>query len=61
MLSAIIAKDGTVQRLTVVSSANPLLISAAIDAVKRWVYIPTILNREPVEVVTEITVNFALQ
>lgn len=61
VLSAIIAKNGTVQRLTVVSSANPLLTSAAIDAVKRWVYIPTILNREPVEVVTEITVNFALQ
>jgi periplasmic protein TonB len=61
VLSAVIAKDGTVQKLTVVFSANPLLTSAAIDAVRKWVYIPTILNQEPVEVVTEITVNFALQ
>jgi periplasmic protein TonB len=61
VLQAIIAKDGTVQKLTVVSSANPLLTPAAIDAVKKWVYIPTILNNEPVEVITEITVNFSLQ
>ena len=61
VLSAVIAKDGTVRMLTVVSSANPLLTSAAMDAVKKWVYIPTILNQEPVEVVTEITVNFTLQ
>jgi periplasmic protein TonB len=61
VLQAIIAKDGTVQKLTVVSSANPLLTPAAMDAVKRWVYIPTILNNDPVEVITEITVNFSLQ
>lgn len=61
VLQAIIAKDGTVQKLTVVSSSNPLLTPAAMDAVKRWQYIPTILNTEPVEVITEITVNFTLQ
>ncbi len=61
VLQAIIAKDGTIQKLTVLSSANPLLTPAAMDAVKRWVYIPTILNNEPVEVITEITVNFSLQ
>jgi protein TonB len=61
VLSAIIAKDGTIQKLTVVSSANPLLTPAAMEAVKKWVYIPTILNSEPVEVITEITVNFSLQ
>ncbi len=61
VLSAVIAKDGTVEKLTVISSANPLLTPAAMDAVKKWVYIPTILNNEPVEVATEITVNFTLQ
>ena len=61
VLSAIIAKDGTVKNLTVVSSANPLLMAAAMDAVKKWVYIPTILSNEPVEVSTEITVNFSLR
>jgi protein TonB len=61
VLSAVIAKDGTVAKLTVVSSSNPLLTPAAMEAVKKWVYIPTILNTEPVEVATEITVNFTLQ
>jgi periplasmic protein TonB len=61
VLSAIIAKDGTIQSLKVVSSANPLLTPAALDAVKKWVYIPYILNNDPVEVATEITVNFSLQ
>lgn len=61
VLSAVIAKNGTVQMVSVVSSANPLLIQAAMEAVKKWVYVPTILNGEAVEVVTEITVNFALQ
>jgi protein TonB len=61
VLQAYIAKDGTVQKLTLVSSTSPLLIQAAMDAVKQWVYQPTLLNTEPVEVLTEITVNFSLQ
>ncbi len=61
VLQATIAKDGTVQHLQAVSSANPLLTQAALEAVKKWVYVPTILNQEPVEVITEITVNFSLQ
>ena len=61
VLQAIIGKDGSVQQLKVISSANPLLTPAAMEAVKKWVYIPTILNNEPVEVITEITVNFTLQ
>jgi protein TonB len=61
VLQAIIAEDGTVQKLTVLSSANPLLTPAAIEAVKKWVYQPTLLNGEPVQVITEITVNFTLQ
>ena len=60
-LEAIIGKDGSVQNLKVLSAASPLLTSAAIAAVKQWLYQPTLLNQEPVEVITEITVNFALQ
>jgi protein TonB len=58
-LKAIIAKDGTIQELKVVSG-SPLLVNAAVDAVSRWRYQPTLLNGNPVEVVTDIYVNFVL-
>jgi periplasmic protein TonB len=58
-LEAIIAKDGTIQDLKVLSG-HPLLVKSALDAVKQWRYQPTLLNGEPVEVVTEIDVNFTL-
>jgi len=58
-LNAIIGKDGTIQNLTV-ASGHPLLVPAAMEAVKQWVYAPTLLNGEPVEVVTQIDVNFTL-
>ena len=58
-LSAIIGKDGRVQDLKVVRG-HPLLVQAALDAVKQWVYKPTLLNGEPVEVSTTIDVNFTL-
>jgi protein TonB len=58
-LSAVIARDGTVQSLTVVSG-HPLLAPAAMEAVRQWRYRPTKLNGEPVEVVTTIDVNFTL-
>src|SRR5215470_16973651 len=58
-LSAIIAKDGTIQQLEVISG-HPLLVPAALEAVKQWVYQPTLLNGEPVEVITQIDVNFTL-
>jgi protein TonB len=61
VLQAIIGKDGTVRNLMVVSAASPLLVPAAMDAVKQWLYQPTLLNQEPVEVITEITVIFSLQ
>jgi protein TonB len=58
-LAAIIAKDGTIQELH--SLGGPaLLIQAAMEAVKRWVYKPTMLNGEPVQVETTIDVNFTL-
>jgi TonB family protein len=41
--------------------ANPELAKAAIEAVKQWRYEPTLLNGEPVEVATTITVHFKLQ
>jgi len=59
ILNAIIGKDGTIQNLTV-ASGHPLLVPAAMEAVKQWVYQPTLLNGEPVEVVTQIDVNFTL-
>ncbi|HTQ57703.1 MAG TPA: energy transducer TonB [Bryobacteraceae bacterium] len=58
-LDAIIGKDGTIQNLHVISG-HPLLVPAALEAVKQWVYQPTLLNGEAVEVVTQIDVNFTL-
>uniref|UniRef100_Q02A96 TonB family protein n=1 Tax=Solibacter usitatus (strain Ellin6076) TaxID=234267 RepID=Q02A96_SOLUE len=58
-LQAVIAKDGNVMDLKVISG-HPLLIPAALEAVKTWVYQTTLLNGEPVEVVTQIDVNFTL-
>ena len=58
-LHAIIAKDGTVQELTYISGP-PLLIRAAMEAVREWRYRPTMLNGEPVEVETTIDVVFNL-
>lgn len=56
---AIIGKDGRVVNMTV-QSGHPLLVPAAIEAVKQWVYRPTILNGNPVEVVTNVEVPFTL-
>jgi TonB family protein len=58
-LEAVINKDGSVENLTVVSG-HPLLIQAALDAVRHWRYKPTIRNGVPVEVVTTVDVNFKL-
>jgi periplasmic protein TonB len=58
-LRAIISKTGTIENLVVVSG-HPMLSAAAIEAVKQWRYRPYLLNNEPVEVETEITVNFLL-
>jgi len=55
--TALIAKDGTIQNLQLISGP-PMLIQAATEAVKQWLYRPTLLNGEPVEVITQIDVNF---
>ena len=57
ILHAIISKQGTIEQLTIVSGP-PMLANAARDAVQRWRYKPYLLNGEPVEVETSITVNF---
>lgn len=59
VLAVRIGKDGTVQDLQPMSGP-PALAEAAIDAVKQWTYKPYLLNGEPVEVHTTVTVNFQL-
>jgi periplasmic protein TonB len=59
VLEAVIAKDGSIRELRALSG-HPLLVRAALDTVQHWRYLPTLLDGEPVEVLTEITVNFSL-
>jgi len=58
-LRAIISKLGTIENLTVVSG-HAMLVPAAVEAVKHWRYRPYLLDGNPIEVETEITVNFIL-
>ena len=58
-LEGIIAKDGTIQKLRVLAG-HPLLVTAALEAVRQWVYSPTQLNGQAVEVIAPIDVNFIL-
>ena len=59
VLHAIIDREGRIAELQVVAG-HPLLVRAALDAVRTWRYRPTLLNGEPVEVDTTITVTFRL-
>jgi protein TonB len=58
-LLGVIAKDGTIQNLQLING-HPLLAHAAMEAVSQWVYQPTLLNGQPVEVIAPIDVNFTL-
>jgi len=58
-LHAIISREGRITSLDVISG-HPFLVKAALDAVRQWRYRPTLLNGEPVEVETSITVIFRL-
>jgi protein TonB len=58
-LVAIIGRDGSIRNLQV-TDGHPLLTGAAVEAVKQWLYRPTLLNEQPVEVITQIDVNFTL-
>jgi TonB family protein len=59
LFAALVGTDGHVKKLHVING-NPLLVPTAIGAVKKWVYRPTIVSGKPVEVATEIEVNFTL-
>jgi protein TonB len=59
LLQAIIGRDGCIRDLQVLSG-HPLLIPAAVDAVRQWLYQPTTLNGSPVEVLTTVEVRFVL-
>ena len=59
VLSAIIDSNGQITNLQLVSG-HPMLVPAAISAVKQWRYKPYLLNGQPVEVETTITVIFSL-
>jgi periplasmic protein TonB len=60
ILNAVISRDGSIERVDVASGSG-LLALAARDAVRQWKYRPYFLNGEPVEVETQITVNFTLE
>jgi tetratricopeptide (TPR) repeat protein len=57
VLNVTVGKDGHPIDIKV-ASCNPLLIKAAVGAVRQWVYQPTLLNGQPVEVITSVTLTF---
>ena len=57
VLRAMISREGAIENLQVLSG-HPMLVRAAMDAVRQWRYRPYVLNGEPVEVETEVKVNF---
>jgi len=59
VLQAQISKEGAIENLQLISG-HPMLAPAAIEAVKQWKYKPYLLNGEPVEVDTQVQVNFTL-
>ncbi|HEY3441543.1 MAG TPA: energy transducer TonB [Paludibaculum sp.] len=59
VFQAVIGTAGTIQQLQLVSG-HPLLVQAAMDAVRQWRYRPTMLNGDPIEVDTVISVSFTL-
>ena len=58
VLKAVISKEGTVENLQVVSGPTEL-VRSALDAVRQWTYKPYLLNGEPIEVETTITINYS--
>lgn len=59
VLRAVIDREGKIENLQVLSG-HPMLVPAAMDAVREWRYRPYYLNEQPIEVETQITVNFTL-
>lgn len=60
LLDTVISADGIPQEIRVISSPSDDLTQSALDAVRQWRYSPTLLNGQPVEVVTEVMVNYTL-
>ena len=60
VLEAVISREGDVTNLRVVSG-HPLLVEAALTAARQWKYRPTLLNGQPVEVISQVTVPFTLE
>jgi protein TonB len=60
ILEAVIGPSGRVTDVKVLRSV-PLLDDAAIEAVRQWVYTPTLLNGVPIPVIMTVTVNFTMQ
>jgi protein TonB len=58
-LECVVGVDGRIQEVKV-KSGNPLLIHAAVDAAWQWVYAPSKLNGDPVEIITNLTFTFKL-
>jgi protein TonB len=58
-LQATVSAEGTIEKLEVISG-NPMLVPAAVDAVRQWIYRPTVLHNIPVEVIAPIDVIFTL-
>jgi TonB family protein len=61
LLRAVISTQGNLLGLSVINTVDPALAKAAMDAVSQWRYTPTLLNGQPVEVATTISVNFRLE
>jgi periplasmic protein TonB len=59
VLRAMISREGTIENLQVLSG-HPMLVRTAVNAVQQWRYRPYVLNGEPIEVETEVKVNFVL-
>ena len=60
LIRAVISREGNIERAQVLNG-SPLLYPSALDAIQHWKYRPYVLNGTPIEVETEITVNFVLQ
>ena len=60
ILEAVIGPGGNVTDVKILRSV-PLLDDAAVEAVRQWIYTPTLLNGVPVPVIMTVTVNFQLQ
>ena len=60
LLNAVIGKDGVIRRLVPLASTNSMFTDSAMESVRQWRYSPYLLNGEPAEVDTTVTVNYAL-